>query len=464
MSSRFNQSITWIWLIITNLIFISIIMNAQDTARFIGLGHLPNGDFSRANDISANGLVVVGYDKGYAFQWTETGGLLVLPMYQNSINSVAQAVSGDGSVIVGQASLPGTPNKINKAVSWAGGTVSPLSPISNSIPASEISAQDVCSDGTKIVGVYKHDFNESNDPFEAVMWNSNGVKLLGKLPGANHSFAYAISADGNVIVGYCKYPIFSEAFRSVGGGSLQSLGTGGYFSSVAHGTSYDGEVIVGSISTISDGPGTAAMWTSTGGWDLLQGTTVNSYAFDVSASGDIIVGQMSGIAFIWDRNNGARDLKFVLENVYDLDLTGWTLDIALGIDSTGTAIVGQGTHNGMTEAWYAKLPQLKITKPTKNMKWIAGENDTIKWSGGKKNQTVELKYSIDSGKTFNTINSIPNADTGLYVWDIPTDILSKKCMIRIFDKADTTIADTSDVFKINEHSKGYVSPALVSAV
>ena len=451
MNPRYNQSIRFYWLIIANLIFISIIMNAQDTARFIGLGHLPNGDFSRANDISANGLVVVGYDKGYSFQWTETGGLVALPMYLNSINSVAQAVSGDGSVIVGQASLPGTPNNINKAVSWAGGTVSPLTPISNSVPASEISAQDICSDGTKIVGVYKHDFNEPNDPFEAVMWNSSGVKLLGKLPGANHSFAYAISADGNVIVGYCKYPIFSEAFRSVGGGSLQSLGTGGYFSSIAHGTSYDGEVIVGSISTISDGPSIAARWTSKGGWDLLQGTTVNSNAFDVSASGDIIVGQMSGIAFIWDRNNGARDLKFVLENVYDLDLTGWTLDIAHSIDSSGTVIVGQGTHNGMTEAWYAKLPQLKITKPTKNIKWIAGENDTIKWGGGKMNQFLQIDYSADSGKTFNIIDFIANGDTGIYVWDVPKNILSKKCMIRIVDMADTTITDTSEVFKIKPY-------------
>ena len=105
----------------------------------------------------------------------------------------------------------------------------------------------------------------------------------------------------------------------------------------------------------------------------------------------------------------------------------------------------------MTEAWYVKLPRFKITKPKLNTLWIAGEKDTIKWKGGKEDQFLQIEYSADSGNTFEIIDFIDNADTGLYVWDVPKNILSKKCLIRIFDMADSTIADTSDVFKIKPY-------------
>jgi len=443
----------WYDLIISVLLLLPPALVAQDTARFIGLGHLPGGSSSMAFDVSANGLVVVGRDGGVGsvgigFRWTEEGGITELPFFPNATQSNARGVSGDGSVIVGYAVFS---DGSFKALRWAGGTVSALPSLPVDPPVREMSiAQAISYDGTIIVGVGTNNLNKN----EALMWVGGGLQILGHLPGGNSSSAADISYDGSVIVGsselyYSQFQKYNLAFRRVGGGALQSLGTGGYYSSVAYGVSKNGEVIVGAL--IEDDISIAARWTASGGWEPLQGTTGSSNAYGASADGDIIVGLMEGKAFIWDADSSARDLKKVLENEYHLDLTGWILSSATAIDSSGTAIVGYGNHNAMTEAWYVKLPRLKITKPILNSLWIAGEKDTIKWSGGKKNQILSLSYSIDSSNTFNLIDFIPSGDTGVYVWDIPINVLSKKCMIRVMDFNDPTVVDTSDVFKIKPY-------------
>jgi hypothetical protein len=63
-------------------------------------------------------------------------------------------------------------------------------------------------------------------------------------------------------------------------------------------------------------------------------------------------------AFIWDAENGMRNLKDVLENDYGLDLNGWILRRANGISDDGLVIVGAGTNPyGFDEAWVATIPE-----------------------------------------------------------------------------------------------------------
>jgi len=125
-----------------------------------GLGFLPGSSFpfSRANGVSADGFVIVGEsrnsnDNVEAFMWTSGGGMVPLGFLPGAIvgindESVAHAVSADGSVIVG---------------------VSP----------------------------------NSNGDDEAFMWTSGVMEGLGFLPGASPAFSLArgVSADGSVIVG-----------------------------------------------------------------------------------------------------------------------------------------------------------------------------------------------------------------------------------------------------------------------
>jgi hypothetical protein len=39
-----------------------------------------------------------------------------------------------------------------------------------------------------------------------------------------------------------------------------------------------------------------------------------------------------------------------------VNLAGWTLTNATGISANGKVIVGYGTHNGVTEGWFVRLP------------------------------------------------------------------------------------------------------------
>lgn len=116
-----------------------------------------------------------------------------------------------------------------------------------------------------------------------------------------------------------------------------------------------------------------------------------------------------------------------------------------------SVIAGSAQFNGQWKAVLLRPAGLKIERPIGNVKWIAGEIDTIKWSGGEVNQNVIIEISVDSGLTFD-FQAFANGEDGKFDWKIPDTLLSKKSMIRIYDFSDTTNADTSDVFRI----KGYV--------
>jgi probable HAF family extracellular repeat protein len=99
----------------------------------------------------------------------------------------------------------------------------------------------------------------------------------------------------------------------------------------------------------------------------LAGGLFGSGVTDVSADGSVLVGHAqtaSGTeAFIWDAANGMRNLKDVLVAAgLGADLTGWTLNYALGVSGDGLTIVGWGINpSGNDEAWMAKLGPTTVT-------------------------------------------------------------------------------------------------------
>lgn len=117
-------------------------------------------------------------------------------------------------------------------------------------------------------------------------------------------------------------------------------------------------MIVGSSS--SDQGSEAFRWSANGGMvglGDLPGGIFRSYAYGVSADGDVVVGEsVTDIvifepfgdwtyvfeAFIWNEQHGIRDLREVLAGDYGLDLSGWTLTRATGISADGLTIVGFG--------------------------------------------------------------------------------------------------------------------------
>jgi probable HAF family extracellular repeat protein len=160
-------------------------------------------------------------------------------------------------------------------------------------------AQAVSADGSIVVGQSLSDLGN-----EAFVWTQlDGMQPLGDLVGGPHfSAAVDLSADGAVIVGFGMTDQGEEAFRWTQGIGLVGLGDlpGGTLRSSARAVSADGSVVVGtSNSVVGD---EAFVWTAGGGmrslWEVLvndlhldlTGWTLGE-ALDISADGTTIVGR-----------------------------------------------------------------------------------------------------------------------------------------------------------------------------
>jgi probable HAF family extracellular repeat protein len=370
---------------VTLLLFavFSVALQAQ-AATFGGLGDLPAGDFySVADAVSADGQVVVGkssielchdpcdpcevFECNEAFRWTDAEGMVGLGHLIGYNSSHAISVSSNGQVIAGYNLGPDI-----EAFRWTepNGMVG-LGYLPGSYPVS--SAYGISDDGQVIVGTVGSNSGSHSDVLAAFRWTeAEGMVGLGFLPGGGDSESYATSCsfDGQVIVGGSDSENGYEAFRWTEPNGMVGLGglSNGYFLSEATAVSADGQVIVGgSLSEFIQDPCDpcnleAFRWTEAEGMiglGFLLGD-YDSYAWDVTANGKRIVGQSGEYndsrAFIWDPNNGMRDLKDVLQTDFGLDLTGWELIRAYGISENGSTIVGSGRNpSGNTEAWVATV-------------------------------------------------------------------------------------------------------------
>lgn len=323
-------------------------------ASFHGLGDGPVHYVSSANAVSADGSVVVGKVSTpgtQAFRWTANGGMVGLGDLQGgSTISWANATSADGSIVVGQ----GHSALGYEAFRWtADSGMEGLGDFPGGGYGSV--ANGVSADGSIVVGQGSNDSGS-----EAFRWtDGGGIVGLGRLNASdNHSNAISVSADGSVIVGVSD----SNAFRWTADGGMVGLGDlpGGVPASRPAAISADGGVVVGW--SISASGIEAFQWTETEGMiglGDLPGGSFHSEAKGLSADGSIIVGTASGqIAFIWDIVNGMRSIQDILVSDFGLDLTGWHLSDAIGISADGTTIVGNGINSmGNSEAWIATIPE-----------------------------------------------------------------------------------------------------------
>jgi len=104
-------------------------------------------------------------------------------------------------------------------------------------------AYGLSADGGVVVGI-----SQGASGLEAVRWRNGAMEPLGFLEGGSFSIAYAVSDDGEVVVGYASSPVSpgGEPFRFEGG---EMLALGGVHPTmirgVAFGVSGDGSTIVG---------------------------------------------------------------------------------------------------------------------------------------------------------------------------------------------------------------------------
>lgn len=216
-------------------------------------------------------------------------------------------------------------------------------------------AFDVSADGTVVVG-WAHNSAEQRRAFR---WcHQCGIQNLGTL-GGEESAAYGVSSNRNVVAGWSvifdEYGIIHDKAFRWENRVMRDITPQGY-EAWARGISADGNVIVGTIVTVT-GRRNAFRWVAGVGMRNL-GTLggPGSHAMVASASGDLVVGSAQNAsnqpcAFRWKVSGGMEDLN----STYASLLTdGSRLGEAAAISIDGRYIVGRG-YNAQTQRTEAYL-------------------------------------------------------------------------------------------------------------
>lgn len=190
--------------------------------------------------------------------------------------------------------------------------------------------------------------------------------------GGDASYAYAVSADGSVIVGDARIPTGARrAFRWVRGASdgvvgnpqMTDLGSLGGSFSYAMDVSADGAVVVGGSYTKYDNYEHAFLWTDNKGMEDL-GTFFGgcqSVATRVSGDGLVVAGRSTPLwakhrAFRWTRAEGMQTVEGWLVNSGVVVPDGWKLTTVTAINHDGSILVGDGINpKGVDDVWYARV-------------------------------------------------------------------------------------------------------------
>jgi probable HAF family extracellular repeat protein len=218
------------------------------------LGNATGGFVTRAYGASADGSALAGQDNTGWFRWTVGGG------YEPVHQGAAYGISGDGLVIAGGAFLNGG----SHAFRWtSAGGVQDL----GVLPGGPLSvAYAISGDGTAVVGM-SYAGPTSPVDYRPFRWTSGGGMVnLGLLSGTQYGWANAVSGNGSVVGGQMWNGVDAYvAFMWTSAGGMQDLltalasagaNTPGWSLSNVTGISGDGTVLVGTGS----GPGGYQSW------------------------------------------------------------------------------------------------------------------------------------------------------------------------------------------------------------
>ena len=327
-----------------------------------GLGVLPDATDCSATAVSGDGAVVFGncaFASGTTdpFRWDAAHGMQDLgrlPGMSYCSVDASRFVSLDGSVATGDCS---TATTSSEGFRWDASGMHGLGFLAGDVNSH---GGPVSSDGTFIVGESDSaDYSTS----EAYRWDAvHGMQNLDALMGLPNCGAFLISSDGSVAAGECSDADGSheEAFRWDTANGIQGLGIPAQQTETfAEALSGDGSVVAFGADSGDGTPQLAFRWDAVNGsanLGMLAGFE-SCYTSSLSRDGALILGVciqslVNPATFVWDAQNGMRDLRDALIGDGN-DLTGWELPFAPLLTPDGRILVGSGAHTDHTEAWIA---------------------------------------------------------------------------------------------------------------
>jgi uncharacterized membrane protein len=311
----------------------------RDRAAFSGIGVLSDGVYSStAQAVSADGTVVVGAAGGSAIRWTASDGMVAIA----AAPSIARAIDGMGKTIVG--GLAG------QATVWRdGGGAEPLPPFMPGLLSSE--AVGLSPDATTIVG---WGLQLGSVP-AGLVWRGD------KKPTPSLNFQ-ASSEDGSVLVGYGTYSKpYSSHYAARNGDTLAFVPaciTPVFCNAEALDVSGDGLQVVGFSQASSATSPVPVHWDISAGTAVALSPDTGGKALGISRDGKRIVGYEvmdSSVATTWT-NQGSRTVQELLAGAGVL-APGWQLTVARATSQDGQVIVGDGVNpQGQSEGWIAVVP------------------------------------------------------------------------------------------------------------
>lgn len=284
----------------------------------MSLGTLPSSgtgaSASRAEAVSADGSVIVGSNRGpdttQAFVWTEADGMVGLGVIGgDGATSELSAISDDGNRALGSSGVPfgGT----GDGVRWEGGTEL-IALEGPTLGFSNLDMRAISADGSAGIGT---GFTESGSV--PVLWTpAGGIQRFDALVGTRR--LRAISADGSVVAGETGVASDSKPFR----------------------------------------------WTESGGLELLDTFPTslgNPQVYALSSDGSVAAGQdgtpKTGIdGVLWDADGAIHRLDDVLPSDYGIDLEGWIIGTVIDMTPDGRVLVGNGSNpDGVREVYRVEL-------------------------------------------------------------------------------------------------------------
>ncbi len=335
---------------------VSASAGAQDFATF------PGGTTFHANDVTADGGVVVGSGygpSGLAFRWTH--GAQPEGTFETIGEGVATGVTDDGNTIVGFQA-----DGDDRAFVWTdGGSQQILTKTfqDGSATLTDVRAFGVSADGTVIAGAGTDWSTGTNF---AVRWAAGELLSLGSVPQGTSIDVNGISADGTTIIGGTStVPNFNgEAFKWTSGTGMAGLpGLSTATFTVANAASADGSVIVGTANVGGFGsPLQAVRWVGTQDGEGLGALVAggSSQALGVSDDGSVVVGAVTdpdtGFAMRAMRYTDENGMETVEDWLRRLGATITTdvTQFANATNANGSVVVGDLTDGGI---FIARAPE-----------------------------------------------------------------------------------------------------------